>query len=144
MQKILIVQAPYYQEITKMLLDGATSELEKNNKKYEIINVPGAIEIPAAIAMANKGQEYSGFIALGCVIRGETSHYDYVCKESTHGLNLLAINEQIAIGNGVITVENEMQAIARSDKNKKNKGGVAAKSCIEMIKLKEKFLKISS
>jgi 6,7-dimethyl-8-ribityllumazine synthase len=136
MQKILIIQAPYYQKISKMLLEGASTALKKENIDFDIINVPGALEIPTAISMAKNNNKYQGFIALGCVIRGETSHYDYVCQESAHGLNMLAINHQLAIGNGIITTENEEQAIARSDPNQKNKGGFAAQTCITMIKLK--------
>lgn len=141
MQKILIVQAPYYQRISAMLLEGAINELEKNNFQFDIIDVPGALEIPSAISIINhnKKDQYCGFIALGCVIRGETTHYDYVCQESAHGLNLLAIKKQLVITNGIITVENEEQAIARADINKKNKGGFAAKACIEMVKLKKEF-----
>lgn len=141
MQKILIIQAPYYQKISALLLEGAIEELKKYNFSFEIIDVPGALEIPGAISIINNGQKdkYSGFIALGCVIRGETTHYDYVCQESAHGLNLMAIKKQLAIGNGILTVENESQAIIRADKNQKNKGGFAAKTCVEMIKIKERF-----
>ena len=149
---ILIVQAPYYQEISKMLLDGAVSEIKKHDFAngfasgfasgfdFEIVDVAGALEIPAAISMASKSNKnYTGFIALGCVIRGETSHYETVCEQSAYGLNILAINQHLAIGNGILTVENEKQAIARADKNDKDKGGFAAAACISMIKLKEKF-----
>ena len=136
MQKILIIQAPYYKKISQMLLDGASRALKSENVEFDIIEVAGALEIPAAIAIAKDNKKYTGFIALGCVIRGETSHYDYVCQESAHGLNLLAINHQIAIGNGIITVENEDQAIARADPKQKNKGGFAVKACLQMIKLK--------
>ena len=140
MQKVLIVQAPYYKKISNLLLEGAKEELAKNKEViFEIVDAMGALEIPAIIAIANKTQKYDGFVALGCVIRGETTHYDYVCQESAHGLSLLALNQQIAIGNGILTVENEEQAIKRADKNQKNKGGFAAKTCIEMIKIKKKF-----
>ncbi len=140
MQKVLIVQTPYYKKISNLLLEGAKEELAKNKEViFEIVDAMGALEIPAIIAIANKTQKYDGFVALGCVIRGETTHYDYVCQESAHGLNLLALNQQIAIGNGILTVENEEQAIKRADKNQKNKGGFAAKTCIEMIKIKKKF-----
>ena len=137
MQKILIVQAPFYKKISEMLLAGAQAELQKNNVEFEIITVPGALEIPATIAIANQTKKYAGFVALGCVIRGETTHYDYVCEESAHGLSLLALNHQIAIGNGILTVENEVQAISRADKNQKNKGGFAANACLEMVKIKK-------
>ena len=138
--KILIVQAPYYKEISNLLLDGTKEELNKDNIDFDVIDVPGALEVPAAIAIANKSKKYDGFVALGCVIRGDTTHYEDVTRESAHGLNLLAINEQIAIGNGILTVENEDQAIIRADKNQKDKGGFAAKTCVEMIKLKKKFV----
>jgi 6,7-dimethyl-8-ribityllumazine synthase len=136
MQKILIIQAPYYKKISQMLLEGAINELQKNKLDFDVLDVPGALEIPTAISMVNENKKYDGFVALGCVIRGETTHYDYVCQESAHGLSLLALNKHIAIGNGIITTENEQQAIARSDIKQKNKGGFAAKTCIEMIKIK--------
>lgn len=140
MQKILIVQSPYYKNISELLLDGVIEELVQHKDiDFEVVDVMGALEIPATIAMANKSKKYDGFIALGCVIRGETSHYDYVCQESAHGLNLLAINEQIPIANGILTVENESQAIVRADKGQKNKGGYCAKTCLDMIRIKKKF-----
>ncbi len=134
--KILIVQAIFYQDISKMLLDGAIEELNKSNIAFDIINLSGAIEIPIAIAITLQHQKhYDGFVALGCVIRGETSHYDTVCQESARGLMDLAINKAIAIGNGIITVENEEQAFERADKNQLNKGGFAVKACLDLIKL---------
>lgn len=139
MKKILIVQAKFYKHISQMLLNGAIAEIEKQNFKYEIIDVLGALEIPAAIAFANETENYSGYIALGCVIRGETSHYDIVAGESANGLARMAVKKKIAIGNGILTTENETQAIVRADPKQKDKGGFAAKACIEMIKLKNKF-----
>ena len=139
-KKILIVQARFYPEISDMLLSGTTIELDNNNFSYDIIDVPGVFEVPATIAMASKSNQYSGFIALGCVIRGETSHYDYVCQESARGLNDLAINKNLAIGYGIITTENLNQAIVRSDKNKKNKGQLAAKACVKMIEIRNNFI----
>jgi 6,7-dimethyl-8-ribityllumazine synthase len=139
MTKILIVQAPYYQEIAKMLLEGAISELKANNIEFDIVDVCGALEIPTAIAIIDESKKYDGFIALGCVIRGQTSHYDYVCQESCHGLNMLGIKKQIIIGNGIITVENKDQAQKRADIKQKNKGGFAAKACIDLIKIKDRF-----
>lgn len=136
MQKILIIQAPYYKKISQMLLDGASRALKSKNIEFDVIEVAGALEIPAAIAIAKDNKKYTGFIALGCVIRGETSHYDYVCQESAHGLNLLAINHHLAIGNGIITVENEDQAIVRADPKQKNKGGFSVQACLQMIELK--------
>lgn len=139
-KKIIIIQANYYQDISQMLLDGAVAEIKSHN--FEIINVPGAFEIPSAINMihnSDQNNEIAGYIALGCVIRGETSHYDYVCSESARGINKLAIKYQLPIGNGIITVENKDQAKVRADINQRNKGGFAARACLDMIKLKEKY-----
>ena len=122
-----------------MLLDGATKELDKNNVEYEIISVPGAFEVATAFALAETTKQYSGYVALGCVIRGETTHYDYVCSESARALSELGFKEKLAIGNGILTVENEAQAIVRADVNQKNKGGFSANACLEMIKLKKAF-----
>jgi len=140
MAKILIVQANFYQDISKMLLDGAVAELKKQNCQYDTIDLLGAFEIPAAIAIASKANKYDGYIALGCVIRGETTHYDYVCFESARGLNELAYKNGLAIGYGIITCENEEQALARADVNCKNKGGFAVLACLRMIEIKQQFL----
>lgn len=140
MTKILIVQADFYKKISALLLEGATRKITDAGYEYEIITVPGAFEIPAVISFAKNSKKYDGFVALGCVIRGETTHYDYVCLESARGLNELAIKENLAIGYGIITVENEAQAIERADFRKKDKGGFAANTCLEMIKLRERFL----
>jgi 6,7-dimethyl-8-ribityllumazine synthase len=140
MTKILIVQADFYKKISALLLEGAIKKITDAGKEYEIITVPGAFEIPAVISFAKNSKKYDGFVALGCVIRGETTHYDYVCLESARGLNELAIKENLAIGYGIITVENEAQAIERADMKKKDKGGFAANTCLEMIKLRERFL----
>ncbi len=140
MAKILIVQANFYQHISKMLLDGAVAELKKQDCQYDIIDLLGAFEIPAAIAFASKANKYDGYIALGCVIRGETTHYDYVCVESARGLNELSYKNGLAIGYGIITCENEEQALARADVSRKNKGGFAALACLRMIKIKQQFL----
>ncbi len=141
MKKILIIEANFYKKISELLLAGAVKEVTKAGYQYEVITVLGAFEIPAVIAFAKDSGEFDGYIALGCVIRGETTHYDYVCQESARGLNELAIKEKLAIGYGIITVENESQAIERADFAKKDKGGFAAKACLEMIKIKEKFSK---
>lgn len=148
MSKILIVQAVFYEKISTLLLQGAVEEIKRCGLEYEVISVPGAFEIPAVIALAKDAKggvfnspKYSGFVALGCVIRGETTHYDYVCGESARGLNELAIREKLAIGYGIITTENEAQALERADPSKKDKGGFAAYACIEMIKIRERFNK---
>ena len=139
MAKILIIQADFYKKISAFLLEGATKKITDLGYEYEVVTVPGAFEIPAVIAFAKDSNKYDGFVALGCVIRGETTHYDYVCSESARGLNELAIKEKLAIGYGIITVENEEQAIARADIKKKDKGSFAANTCVEMIKLKKYF-----
>ena len=138
MKKILIVQACFYKNISKMLLDGAITEIKKHGFDYEIIDVLGALEIPAAITFARESEEYDGYVALGCVIRGETSHYDIVSGESARGLMKLSL-KRIAIGNGILTTENEAQAIVRADPKQKNKGGFAALACIKMMELQGKF-----
>jgi 6,7-dimethyl-8-ribityllumazine synthase len=139
MKKVLIVQAVFYKKISALLLDGAIKKLEAAGHEYEIVTLSGAFEIPAAIAFAETSKKYAGYVALGCVIRGETTHYDYVCLESARGLNELAFKEKLAIGYGIITTENEAQAIVRADPKQKNKGGFAADVCLEMVKLKESF-----
>ena len=140
MKKILIIQAPFYQKISALLLEGATKKITDLGFEYEVVTVPGALEIPAVIAFAQESEQYAGYVALGCVIRGETSHYDIVANESARGLNKLAMKKKIAIGNGILTVENEAQAIVRADPKQKDKGGFAANACVEMIGLKEKFI----
>lgn len=139
MTKILIVQAKFYSHIADLLLEGAKNELKKNNCDYDILDVPGAFEIPAAISLVATQKIYDGYIALGCVIRGETTHYDYVCLESARGLNELAYKNHLAIGYGIITCENEKQALARADIKQKDKGGVAAIACLRMVEIKKQF-----
>lgn len=138
---LLIVDSPYYEDITNELIKGAVAELDKAGATYERVSVPGAFEIPAAIRFAadSKDRNYDGYIALGCVIRGETSHYDYVCGESARGLQDLAINDRLAIGYGVLTVENRDQAWARASLDKGNKGGFVAGAALRMIALKQQF-----
>ncbi len=138
---LLIVDSPYYEDITNELIKGAVAELDKAGATYERVSVPGAFEIPAAIRFAedSKDKNYDGYIALGCVIRGETSHYDYVCGESARGLQDLAINDRLAIGYGVLTVENRDQAWARASLDKGNKGGFVAGAALRMIALKQQF-----
>lgn len=145
MPRILIVESRFYNKISDMLLEGAINEIKKNNCDYEVITVPGAFEVPAVISFASKtnkngATKYDGYVALGCVIRGETTHYDYVCSESARGLNDLAIKDGLAIGYGIITVENEAQAIARADIKQKDKGGFAAMACLKMIEIKKKYI----
>jgi 6,7-dimethyl-8-ribityllumazine synthase len=132
---VLIVVAPYYQEITDQLIAGATTALRECGYSHEIVTVPGAFEIPAAIRFAQHSRRYAGYIALGCVVRGETSHYDYVCGESARGLQDLALQHSLAIGYGILTVENMEQAEIRADIEEGNKGGEAALACVRMIEL---------
>ncbi len=138
---LLIVESPYYDHITNELIKGAVAALEAAGATYDRIDVPGAFEIPAAIRFAADGTDvhYDGYIALGCVIRGETSHYDYVCGESARGLQELAIKDRLAIGYGVLTVDNQDQAWARADVTAGNKGGYVAETALRMIALKQKF-----
>ncbi len=140
MTKILILEARFYQEIGDNLANAAIAELEKADVDYERIQIPGCFEIPAALAMAVMSEKYNGFIVLGCVIRGETSHYDYVCGESARGVNDIAISKKIALGYGIITAENHEQANVRADAGQKNIGGRATLACLSMVKIKEKLL----
>ena len=139
MKPLLLVVAPYYQEISEMLISGATTAIYQAGFEAEMLTVPGAFEIPAAIAMAKKGKRYSGFVALGCVIRGDTTHYDYVCGESARGLQDLATHEHLAIGYGILTCENMEQAILRADIAQGNKGGEAARAALRMIEIRQLF-----
>jgi|SRR6266404_9282284 len=147
---VLIVEARFYDDIQDALLDGAVRALKKAHASYETITVPGALEVPAAIRFAVEAQSegklakrFDGFVALGCVIRGETTHYETVCNESARGLMDLTLQHNLAIGNGILTVENEEQAAARSrsneDDKEANKGGGAALACLAMIALKNRF-----
>ena len=143
MHRILIVNSPYYEHISTELEQGARDALEASGEPCEIetIMVPGAFEVPGAIAMAADSARYDGYIALGCVIRGETTHYDYVCGESARGLMYLSTDRRIALGYGILTVENEEQAWARADRKQKDKGRDAALACLEMLKLRKKFVR---
>ncbi|WP_207478961.1 6,7-dimethyl-8-ribityllumazine synthase [Arenibaculum pallidiluteum] len=142
---ILIVEARFYEDIAEEMAKGAIAALEEAGASWKRIAVPGAFEVPAAIRFAHRGAEggrserFDGYVALGCVIRGETTHYDYVCVESARGLQDLAIRDDLAIGYGIITVENEEQAWARARRDRKDKGGGAARACLDMIALKAQF-----
>ncbi len=139
--RVLIATSRYYEHITLELEAGAGEALTEAEAVVETIEVPGALELPGVITMAADSAKYDGFIALGCVIRGETSHYDYVCGESARGLMWLTVDRRLAIGNGILTVENEEQALARADRKRKNKGRDAAEACLAMIKLRRKFVR---
>ena len=136
---LLIVRAPYYEDITNELTQGAIHAVEAAGGTFDILDVPGAFEIPGAIAMAAQTASYDGYIALGCVIRGETSHYDYVCGECARAIQDLAVQHHLAVGFGVLTVENRGQADARAARNQKNKGGEAAGAALAMIGLRARF-----
>ena len=146
MAHILIVSANFYRDIAGALSTGAQEYLHYSGHSFETIEVPGAYEVPAAIrfAMQMKEPRYDGFVALGCVIRGETTHYDYVCGESARGLQELAIHHNAAIGNGILTTENQEQAWARAAIDKGNKGRAAAEACVRMVELKEQFGLVSA
>jgi 6,7-dimethyl-8-ribityllumazine synthase len=142
---LLIVEARFYDHIADEMAKGAEAALKAGGATFERIAVPGAFEIPAAIrfaldGMAGGGTRYDGFVALGCVIRGETTHYDYVCAESARGLQDLAVRQSVPIGYGILTVETEEQAWARASLDRGNKGGVVAGVALEMIALKRHFL----
>jgi len=135
--KILVIEARFYDKISDALLEGALDALQKAKADITKVTVPGALEIPHVISMAEASNAgFDGYVALGCVIRGETTHYDYVCSESARAIMDLAVNQQLAIGNGIITVENEDQAWARASKDKKDKGGFAANAALKMIKIR--------
>ncbi|MCX7355633.1 MAG: 6,7-dimethyl-8-ribityllumazine synthase [Alphaproteobacteria bacterium] len=136
---ILIVEARYYEAIADEMARGAVATLEAAGAAFERITVPGAFEIPAAVQMAVQTGSYDGYVALGCVIRGETTHYDYVCGESARGLQDLAIRHAIAIGYGILTVENEAQAWDRARVDRQDKGGGAARVCLDMLSLRQRF-----
>jgi len=136
--KTLLVMAPYYRDIVDNLLVGACFELEAVGATWETVEVPGALEIPTAIGIAERMSKFDGYVALGCVIRGETSHYDTVCTESSRGLTLLGL-QGLCVGNGILTVETCAQAEARADPAEQNKGGGAAAAALHLIALSRKW-----
>jgi 6,7-dimethyl-8-ribityllumazine synthase len=138
MAKFLIVEARWYDHLNDMLIAGAQAALEDAGHKHELLTVPGSLEIPAAIAMAAETGRFDGFVAIGVVIRGETYHFEVVSNESARGLMALSL-DGIAIGNGILTVENEAQAFDRADPARKNKGGEAAEAAIRMLEIAQGF-----
>jgi len=151
---VMIIEAPYYTHIAEAMAKGAIEALDAARASYERFAVPGALEIPVAIRIAiegrsgetksgesksGAGRRFDGYVALGCVIRGETHHFDIVANESARGLQALALQYGVAIGNGIITVENEAQALARARLDRKNKGGEAARACLALIELRQHF-----
>ena len=138
MAKFLIVEARFYDHLNEMLIDGARGALEAGGHQVDVITVPGALEIPGAIALADQSDQYDGYVAIGVVIRGETYHFEIVAGESARGIMALTM-DGVAIGNGILTVENEAQALVRADPRRKNKGGEAAEAAMALLALKEKF-----
>lgn len=137
---ILIIEARFYDDIADELVAGAIAALETAGACHQRVSVPGAFEIPAAIAIAERaGAGFDGYVALGCVIRGETTHYDYVCGESARGLQSLAVERGLAIGYGILTTENGEQARRRADRKQGNKGAAAVEACLAMIALRRRF-----
>ena len=138
MANFLIIEARFYDDLNDMLIEGARAALKAAGHKVEVITVPGALEIPGAIALAEQSGQYEGFVAIGVVIRGETYHFEIVAGESARGIMALTM-DGFAIGNGILTVENEQQALVRADPKQKNKGGEAAAAAMTLLALKEKF-----
>ena len=141
---ILIVEARYYDEIADQLLTGATGAVKAAGGTFDVLTVPGALEIPAAVAIAMdaaalRGRPYDGAVALGCVVRGETTHYEIVSNESARALMELSVARGLPLGNGILTVENDMQARARASISDMNKGGGAADAALHMVALKRRL-----
>ncbi len=138
MAKFLIVEARFYDHLNDMLVAGAKAALKAKGHEVEVVSVPGALEIPGTIAMAAEAQMYDGFVAIGVVIRGETYHFEIVAGESARGIMALTM-DGIAIGNGILTVEDEDQATVRADPKQKDKGGEAAKAAMALLALRDRF-----
>src|SRR5690606_7061534 len=147
--RVLIIDSPYYREVTDALMDGAEAELKVNGVAFDRVSVPGALEIPQAFGQAvraglfgapGKAARYSGVLALGCVIRGETSHYDIVCNSANHWLMEIAIKNNIPVGNAILTVDTMEQALARAGGGRKGKGGDAARACLRLMYVSELFV----
>jgi len=138
MARILIVEARFYEHLGDLLLQGARAAIEAAGHEHETVTVPGALEVPGAIALAAETGRYDGFVALGVVIRGETWHFEIVAGESARGIMALTL-DGLAIGNGILTVEDEAQALARARPEEKDKGGEAAKAALAMMGLKGRF-----
>ena len=136
--KLLIVVAPYYKDIADELIAGAKAEIEAAGGTWDLVEVPGALEVPTAIGIAARMSNFDGYVALGCVIRGETTHYDTVCNDSSRALTLLGL-QGLCIGNGILTVENHQQAAVRAEAKGQNKGGGAAAAALHLIALSRKW-----
>ncbi len=138
MARLLIVEARFYDHLNDLLLEGACAAIEAEGHSHDIVAVPGALEVPSAIALAAETGRYDGFVALGVVIRGETYHFEIVANESARGIMALTL-DGLAIGNGILTVEDDAQALARARPTEKDKGGEAAKAALAMMALKDRF-----
>jgi 6,7-dimethyl-8-ribityllumazine synthase len=136
--RVLLVLAPFYRSIADDLLAGARASLDAAGVTHETVEVPGALEVPTAIQLASRSGDFDGYVALGCVIRGETTHYETVCNDSSRGLMLLGLRGH-CIGNGILTVENAAQAKLRADPNGQNKGGGAAEAALHLISITRRF-----
>jgi len=136
--RLLIVVAPYYKDIADQLVTGARTAIEAAGATHETVEVPGALEVPTAIRIASNSGDFHGFVALGCVIRGETTHYETVCNDSSRALQLMGL-DGLCIGNGILTVENRKQAEVRAEAAGQNKGGGAADAALHLIALSRKF-----
>jgi 6,7-dimethyl-8-ribityllumazine synthase len=136
--KVLIVRSPYYKDIADSLLAGTVAELDAAGATHEVVDVPGALEIPTAIGIAARMSNFDGYVALGCVVRGETTHYETVCNDSSRALQLLGL-QGLCIGNGILTVENRKQAEVRADPTDQNKGGGAAAAALHLIAIARKW-----
>lgn len=138
MARFLIVEARFYDHLNDMLVEGARAALSAEGHEVEVLTVPGALEVPGAIALASESDQFDGYVGIGVVIRGETYHFEIVAGESARGIMALTM-DGMAIGNGIITVENEEQALERADPERKNKGGEAARAALALLKLQERF-----
>jgi 6,7-dimethyl-8-ribityllumazine synthase len=138
MAHVLIVEARFYTHLNDLLLEGARAAIDEAGHTHETITVPGALEIPGAIALAAESDRYDAFVGIGVVIRGETYHFEIVAGESARGLMALSM-DGLAIGNGILTTENEAQALTRAKRDEKDKGGEAAKAALAMLSLRERF-----
>ncbi|OYW87097.1 MAG: 6,7-dimethyl-8-ribityllumazine synthase [Sphingobium sp. 32-64-5] len=138
MAKFLIVEARFYDHLNDLLIEGARAALNAAGHEADVLTVPGALEIPGAISLAVDSDRYDGFIAIGVIIRGETYHFEVVSNESARGLMALTL-DGVPIGNGILTVENEAQALTRASPDEKDKGGEAAKAAIRMLDIREEF-----
>jgi 6,7-dimethyl-8-ribityllumazine synthase len=137
--KVLIVEARFYAHLNDLLLAGARAAIERAGHEHETLTVPGALEVPGAIALADESGDYHAFVALGVIIRGETYHFEVVSNESARGIMDLTL-AGLAIGNGILTVENEAQALARADPGQFDKGGGAAEAALALLALRERFI----